>query len=61
MPFQFPTTAPPPYEDQTPVEEQIIIKVRGNCGIEHASFEEWQHCRRCALGPPPLKYERFDR
>ncbi len=60
MPFKFPTTASPPYEDQAPVAE-IIIAVRGNCGIIHNSLAEWQKCAWCACGPQPLRYERFDR
>jgi hypothetical protein len=29
----------------------FIVKVRGNCGIVHSSFEEWQKCRACDAHP----------
>ena len=38
---------------QAPEDEfNVVIKVRGNCGLVHNSIEEWQKCLAC--GNPPM-------
>lgn len=38
--------------------ENIIVKVVGNCGKVHSSFEEWQRCIPCETPKPLIPWWR---